>query len=79
MHVPSLRNNGDQLAWAVPMIVIYHHRHPGGMGDESMTYTQQGMVYGMLFGTVVAILLYSLTNDVVYFAFMGLPWPSACA
>ncbi len=33
----------------------------------------QGLTYGLTFGTLAAVLLYSMTNDATYFSFLGIP------
>ena len=43
------------------------------MSGEEMTYTMQVLTYGLTFGTLAAVLLYSMTNDATYFSFLGIP------
>lgn len=43
------------------------------MSGEEMTYTMQGLTYGLTFGALAAVLLYSMTSDATYFSFLGIP------
>ena len=51
---------------------LYGSRLPSGMASKrKFTNTELGISYGLIIGAVVVGMLFALTNDPIYFSYLG--------